>query len=270
MGKLVSIMPEIGLLDTLAAKDSFLHRLDPRAKILTTLAFMVAVVSFDKYQLSALLPFFIFPVVMMSVGGISPTFLARKVLLLLPFILVMGFFNPIYDQTIVGSIGNVAVTGGWLSYFSMVIRFCLTVLAAFILIAVTGFSDVCLALERLGMPRVFAVQLLFLYRYLFVLSAEGGRMARARSLRSFAGKGLGMRVYASLVGHLLLRTFERAQRIYQAMLSRGFRGEFPPRRPLRFGLLDFLFVASWAMLFLLFRVVNVASLLGELISGVML
>ena len=270
MGKLVSIMPEIGLLDTLAAKDSFLHRLDPRAKILTTLAFMVAVVSFDKYQLSALLPFFIFPVVMLAVGGISPTFLARKVLFLLPFILVMGIFNPIYDQTIVGSIGNVAVTGGWLSYFSMVIRFCLTVLAAFILIAVTGFSDVCLALERLGMPRVFAVQLLFLYRYLFVLSAEGGRMARARSLRSFAGRGLGVRVYASLVGHLLLRTFERAQRIYQAMLSRGFRGEFPPRRPLRFGLLDLLFVASWAMLFLLFRAVNVASLLGEMISGVML
>jgi len=141
---------------------------------------------------------------------------------------------------------------------------------AILLVAATRFPDLIHAFEHLRVPAILTTIIAFLYRYLFVLSAEGGRMARARSLRSFAGRGLGVRVYASLVGHLLLRTFERAQRIYQAMLSRGFRGEFPPRRPLRFGLLDLLFVASWAMLFLLFRAVNVASLLGEMISGVML
>lgn len=267
MGKLVSAMPDLGFLDALAGRDTALHRLDPRAKLLTTLIFMVTVVSFDRYQFSALFPFFLFPAVLMAVGRLPAGHLMRKVLLLVPFILIMGLFNLFYDRSVVGQIGSFTVTGGGLSFLSLVVRFFLTVLAAFVLVALTGFNDVCLAMEKLGMPRVFAVQLLFLYRYLFVLAEEGGRMARARSLRSFEGKGLGMGVYASLLGHLLLRTFERAQRIYQAMLSRGFRGEFPPRRPLqpRFG--DIIFVIAWSAVFLLFRTVNVAILLGGIVTG---
>ena len=52
-----------------------------------------------------------------------------------------------------------------------------------------------MALERLGMPRIFAVQLLLLYRYIFVLMEEGIRMYRARQLRAFHGRGLGMRTF---------------------------------------------------------------------------
>ena len=60
---------------------------------------------------------------------------------------------------------------------------------ALILIAVTGFNAVCLALDKLGTPRVFVVQLVFLYRYMFVLVDEAARMVRARSLRTFEGGG---------------------------------------------------------------------------------
>ena len=58
-------------------------------------------------------------------------------------------------------------------------------MAALILIALTGFNAVCRALTRLGVPRLFVVQLLLFYRYIFVLVDEAERMEMARSLRSF-------------------------------------------------------------------------------------
>jgi cobalt/nickel transport system permease protein len=104
------------------------------------------------------------------------------------------------------------------------IRFTLTVSGALVLIASTGFNSVCMAVEKMGAPRSFAVQLLFLYRYIFVLADEASRMVRARALRTFGRGGTGMRVFTSMIGQLLLRTLDRAQRIHLAMRCRGFDG----------------------------------------------
>src|SRR6185369_14241587 len=133
---------------------------------------------------------------------------------------------------------------------------------AIILVCVTGFADICRALERMGMPQAFAVQLLFLYRYIFVLTEEGGRMSRARHLRSFGGRGLGMRTYGSMIGHLLLRTWLRAERIHMAMLARGFAGQFHTRNEFRFGGRDLLFLLGWSLFFIFLRLNNCSQLLG--------
>ena len=60
-----------------------MHRLDPRAKLLTAMAFVLAVVSFGKYEISALLPYAVFPLFLALAGGIPPAFLARKLLIAL-------------------------------------------------------------------------------------------------------------------------------------------------------------------------------------------
>ena len=77
-----------------------------------------------------------------------------------------------------------SVAGGWISFLSILLRFVLTVSAAIVLVAVTGIHSLCAALEKLGVPRALVTQLLVLYRYLFVLLDEAGRMDRARALRS--------------------------------------------------------------------------------------
>ena len=109
------------------------------------------------------------------------------------------------------------------------------------------------------------VQLLFLYRYVFVLVDEAARMVRARSLRVFEGGGSGIKAYGPLVGHLLLRTMDRAQRVYMAMCCRGFDGEIRMLKPLRFGLMEIGFTVGWSALFILMRVCNVPSLTGSVI-----
>ena len=255
-------------MDQLATGNSALHRLDPRAKVLVTLVFIGTVISFGKYAVTGLIPLVIFPVVMVSLGNLPPGYIARKIALLCPFALVVGMFNPIFDRTVLVHIGAIGITGGWVSFASIVVRAILTIGAAIILVGVTGFPAICQALERLGAPRVFTVQLLFLYRYLFVLTDEGARISRARELRSFGKKGLGMGSFGPLVGHLLLRTWGRAERIHVAMLARGFTGEFHTRQDFHFGGNEWLFLCGWSALFIVLRLQNLPHLLGTLVTGI--
>jgi cobalt/nickel transport system permease protein len=254
-------------LDRLARLDTPVHRVDPRAKVITTAVFIVCVVSHGKYDLLGLLPFAVFPVVMATEGGLPLGFLGKLLLIASPFALIMGAFNPLFDQEVVASIGSADITGGWISYASIILRFLLTVAAALVLTATTSFTGVCLALEKLKVPDVLVTQLLLLFRYIFVLGDEAGRMAQARRLRSFGRRGMGWRVYGQMLGQLLLRTFARAQRIYLAMKCRGFDGRIRMTRRLCFRRADLAFTLAWSAAFLLFRLVNVPLALGRLFTG---
>ncbi|MEW6219038.1 MAG: cobalt ECF transporter T component CbiQ [Thermodesulfobacteriota bacterium] len=267
MAKIDAAAFDITFLETLAQRDTPVHRLDPRAKLLVTAAFVLAVVSADKYAISGLLIFLLYPVAMVGLADLPARYLAGKVLLVMPFALLVGAFNPLLDRQVLVVIGPVEIAGGWISFVSIVLRSLLTVSAALILIATSGFPSICLALERLHVPRMFTIQLLFLYRYLFVLAGEARRMVRARALRSFGRRGLGPQVAASLMGHLLLRTLARARRIHLAMLCRGFDGEIRILRQLRLSGRDAVFVLAWSGLFLLLRLCNVPLLLGGLLAG---
>jgi len=257
---------DVGRLDRLANQDTPIHRLDPRAKLVTTLVFLIAVVSFPKYEISALLPFALYPVVLAAVGRLPFGFVARKLLAVAPFAVLVGIFNPLLDREVLFHLGPVGISGGWVSFASILVRFCLTIGTAFLLIATTSFQGLCLGLQRIGAPRVLTVQLLFLHRYIFVLGGEAVRLVRARALRSFGRRGLGVRVFGSLVGHLLVRTLARAQRIHLAMLSRGFDGEIRMLRPLKPGLAEVLFTLSWCAAFAVMRYINLPLALGNIVT----
>ena len=89
---------EADRLDRLSYLDSPAHRLDPRAKLLATLAFVVAVVSFPKYEVSALTPFVFFPLLLAGAGGIPLGLIARRVVIVSPFAIMIGLFNPLLDR----------------------------------------------------------------------------------------------------------------------------------------------------------------------------
>jgi cobalt/nickel transport system permease protein len=254
-------------LDRLARRDTAVHRIDPRAKVVTTLVFIVCVVSFGRYEVLALLPFVLFPVVLASEGGLPLGFLARVLLVVSPFALVVGAFNPWFDREVVAQVGGLELSGGWVSYASIVLRFLLTTAAALVLTATTGIIGVCLALERLRVPEVFVTQLLLLWRYIFVLGEETLRMGQARRLRSVGRRGMGLKVYGQMLGQLLLRTVARAQRLYLAMKCRGFDGQVRMQRQLHFGAADLAFMLGWSAAFVLFRAVDVPQWLGGLVTG---
>jgi cobalt/nickel transport system permease protein len=266
---LEALLRELHSLDAVAGQATWLSRIDPRAMLLATLAFILVVVSFHRYAVAAMLPMAIFPVLLARLGNISLRRIGFKVLLAMPFALMLGLFNPVFDPVPRMELLGLSVSGGWLSLASILIRAALTVAAALILVACIGIHRLCAALDHMGVPRVLTTQLLFMHRYILVLAGELGRMNLARELRSQSSKAMPLSVYGALLGHLLLRTLERAQRIHQAMLSRGFDGHLPVRQTLSWQLVDTAFLAICLGIFILVRITDFATLLGQLMLGVM-
>ncbi len=263
MGSIESSFFDIGHLDALSNKDSPVHRVDPRIKVLTTIYFIAVVISFNKYDPAGLAPLVIYPMTILTIGNIPFSYILKKLLIASPFVLSVAMFNPILDRSPALDLGLFSVSGGFVSFASIVAKYLLTASSGLALIACTGFDSICSALSRMGVPGVFTLQLLFVYRYIFVLGEEAARMVRARALRSFGNKGLGMGVYSSMIGQLLLRTMDRAQRIHLAMLCRGFDGEIHDIGSSKIRLSDLLFFAGWSGLFTLLRLYDFPVWLGR-------
>jgi cobalt/nickel transport system permease protein len=258
----------IGFLDQLSYKDTLVHRMDPRAKLIATLLFLFTVISFSKYEIVALLPFFLYPVLLMTIGEIPFMFILKKVILVSPFAIFIGIFNPLLDSGQVVIFNDLTVSAGWLSFFSVMLKFTLTVSTALLLVATTSFPGVCHASRQLGLPSLFVSQLLFLYRYIFVLMEETMRIVRARNMRSYGQSGKGINIFVRLVGVLFIRTVERAERVYNAMLSRGFQGDMPTLKHFHIKTGDIVFAVSVATFLYIFRFYPATEILGRFVQGV--
>lgn len=269
MSDLASSWQHFRLFDELAEQPSPIRRRHPVAKLLVTLAYLIAIASFGRYEVAALLPFILYPVVLLVLGDLPGGKLLQRTLLALPFAFGVGIFNPLFDRTpfVVAGFGTVAA--GWLSFLSILVRAILTVLAALLLVATSGMGEVARAMRHLGLPRPFVTQTQLMYRYISVLAEETGRVLRAHSLRSRRERGLSFPVWGSLVGQLLLRSIDRAGRIYQAMLCRGFDGRVRQLRVERFRARDGLYLAGWVAFFAAARCYNLPELLGSWLMGVL-
>lgn len=266
MASLAAALLDLREMDRLALQRTPLHRLDSRAKVLASACFLAVLGSFNRLEISSLLPLSLFPVALAAFGDVPAGMFLRKVLLALPFMFILGAFLPLLDPVPALRIGPVEISRGWLAFGSLMVRGTLAVATAAALVAVTGFGDVCTALGRLRAPRFFVQQLLFLYRYLFIVGEETQRSLLARELRAH-GHSMAWGEYPSFIGSLLLRSWERAERVHAALLARGFRGTLPARVWPTSTLASWAFVLGWACFFLACRWFPLPRLLGTLISG---
>ena len=161
------------------------------------------------------------------------------------------------------------ITGGWISFFCIVLKFLLAVTAVLILVATTGIHDVCAVLMQAGAPRIVVLQLLLIYRYLSLLLEEAYRIEQAYLLRSGGSRGIAPSAWGSLAGGLLLRTYARAQKIYDAMLCRGFAGELRLLKPARVTVASVTYLAVWTAFIVYARLINIPLQIGTLFKGVL-
>jgi cobalt/nickel transport system permease protein len=96
-----------------------------------------------------------------------------------------------------------------------------------LLTSTTKFTSLLKGLERLKVPKIFIMIISFMYRYLFLIVDELQRMERAKKSRTFgkAGRLRIIKTLSNIAGVLFVRSYERAERVYLAMCSRGFDGE---------------------------------------------
>ncbi len=268
MARIENAIQDLGKLDLLAQQRTMVHCLDPRAKLLATLAFIATVASFGKYEVAALAPFAAYPLALAVAGQVPMAALARYIACACPFAILVGIFNPLFDRQTMLQVGGTAISGGWLSFASIFCRFLLAVSTAFVLVATTGFNVICSSLARLGLPRLLTAQMLMLYRYIFLLSHEANRMRRAYDLRAVDGRRMAIRAYSSLISLLLLRAYARGERIHVAMLCRGFDGEMPmPAQASHFSLGSAIFLIASLVYFGGMRFWPLSRYLGEALLG---
>jgi cobalt/nickel transport system permease protein len=128
---------------------------------------------------------------------------------------------------------------------ALFVRAILCLILLILLTNTTRFVELLRGLRKLGCPQVLVMNLSFLYRYLFVLTEEAMRMKQARDCRRVRRAPLmkELKILSSMLGTLLIRSFERAERMHAAMLSRGYSGEFPVLSPRRFSWRDLAFLS---------------------------
>jgi cobalt/nickel transport system permease protein len=176
--------------------------------------------------------------------------LIKKLLVILPFLLVATASIPFMkEDTMAGgySLGlgglSLSRSGLWI-FWNVLVKSCLGVFSIILLYSTTPFPSLVKGLERLGVPGVFTVLLSFMYRYLFLLTDEIHRMKRARDSRSFGGRWFWqLKTIGHMIGTLFLRSFHRAEKVYLAMLSRGYQGGMPGVAPGRLGIGEYLFLS---------------------------
>ena len=157
-----------------------LHRVDARAKLLLTVVYLVTMLSMPLEAFSGLLLYAVYPILAAQAAGLRYGDLFRRSLVVLPFVALVGLFNILYYRETVFTVGPVAVTRGWIDFLSILLRGLLSVQALLLLILTTGYYRLCRNMQRMGLPSVFASQLLFVYRYLYVLTEEALEMSMAR------------------------------------------------------------------------------------------
>ena len=262
MNKMEKALHELSEMDELAVQSSPIHSLCPTAKLLTAIAYILTVVSFNKYDLSGLSVMLLYPVLLFQLSGIPVRTCFYKLRIVLPLVMAVGLFNPIFDRAPMLYLGTVAVSGGVISMLSLMLKGLLCLMVSFLLMATTPIDSLCAALRRLHVPKLLVTLLLLTYRYVGVMTEELAVMTDAYHLRAPGQKGIQFSAWGSFLGQLLLRSMDRAQELYSSMLLRGYHEHFHYVDFKSFGWADAAYTVGCTAVFLLLRCVNVAQLLG--------
>jgi len=222
---------ELRALENLSAGQTAVHRLHPLIKILSALLFIIFAASFGRYDFIRLAPYLFYPFVMMAIAELPYKLLLSRVLIALPFCLFAGISNVIFDRSAAFTVSGITVSLGVLSLATILLKMYLCVMAALVLVATTPFTELTAELRRIHVPMVFVMIFEMTFRYIGVLLEEVHVMTTAYKLRSGTKKALEMRHMGSFVGQILLRGFDRAERVHAAMRCRGYSlKNIPPAR----------------------------------------
>jgi cobalt/nickel transport system permease protein len=255
---------QITALEELTHKDTPLHRLQPTIKLIITVIYVLTVISFRPEMVSGLVPFICFPVFFMILGEIPLKPLAIRCSYALPFAFFSGVSNLFISRDVVISIGKFYVTEGMISFTSLLLKTILTVMCVLILMSTTSMNEILYSLIGLHIPSLIVIQIMMTYRYMGVLLEEASVMYHAYLLRAPKEKGIKMKDMGSFLGQLILRSFDRAERIYQAMKCRGFEGSITFSKKEKLGVKGWSVLLVVGFLLVILRFVNLSEMIGHL------
>lgn len=247
-------MLHVNLADHSHRGSSPIHRLDARIKILGALLFILAVTLLPVGAWFSLAVFWLATLFIAHRSGLGLTYALKRSFVALPFALAAITLPLTVPGPVLGQLGPFTFSvPGTLRFFTVVAKSWVAVQMAVLLTVTTPFPDLLWAMRELHIPKPLISIVSFMYRYMFVLADESLRLRRAREARAAVGAGGKSggsllwrgKVAGGMVGNLALRAFERSERIYNAMLARGFKGELLTLRAPQLTEVDRFVLVGW-------------------------
>lgn len=255
-----AVQPErdwsVPVIDTDAEGSSLFHRWDVRFKIVALLGFAFLVVA-TRSPWSALVAILL----SLSAVFIAKLSLARSLRRLLAISGFLSMFLLIMPLTAVTRPGDTLIIFGnleWLSFnlrgfqlaLAIVGKACAVALLMEPLLATASLPRTVEGLTRLGVPEKVGQMILLAHRYIFVFLEESRRMMVGMQVRGFQRRSSveTLRVMGNFLGMLFVRSFERTQRVYDAMQARGYQGRFPAPFYFKVTATDWFLASVWLLL----------------------
>ena len=233
-------------LEEFAEGNSILHRLDPRIKFLTLLPFII-VIALMKGLKGPFLGF-CFSIILVIIGKLNFKKLLDRMLIVNAFVFFLWLCLPFsYPGNKFFHIGPLTATKEGILYtLSITFKTNGIVLATIAILGTSNIFSLAHALIHLKIPNKLIYLFFFCYRYITVFYEEYTKLKNAMVIKCFKPRTdiHTYRSYAYLVGMLLIRSYERSKRIYNAMLCRSFQGKFPLISHFRFSSSDLIFAIT--------------------------
>jgi cobalt/nickel transport system permease protein len=232
------------------------HRLDPRAKIVGLAGITVVAVSTPLPAWPAFVACLVALAAIAAVARIGPGLVWSRMKVILPLVVFVAAFVPFVRGGPALQVGPLSLSEAGLATFALVtVKATIGAFSAVLLGATTSFPDILHGLERLRAPRLLTVIAAFMYRYVFVIVDEARRMRAALAARAYRPRHVAhVAAIGRLVTALFLRSYERGERVYLAMLARGYSGAMPRLAVLAFRRADVVFLATLAITLVPLRV----------------
>jgi cobalt/nickel transport system permease protein len=210
--------------------DTPLHRLPPHLKVVAAFGFVFAVVATPREAFWAFAAYAVLLVALATTARLGARFVATRMVIEVPFLLV-AFMLPLLGRgdrvDILGL--SLSVSGLW-GMWNILAKATLGLLISVVLAGTTPIPELLRAFDTLRVPRVITSIMGFMFRYLDVVLGEFRTMRVAMQSRAYHPTWLGqVRPYAQTTGHIFIRSYERGERVFLAMASRGYAGHMPRR-----------------------------------------
>ena len=208
--------------------DTPLHRVAPQVKIVAAFGLVFTIALTPRTALWAFAIYATIVLGLILVARLTAGFLARRAIVLIPFLLVALLLPIVGSGERIDVLGLSLSEQGLWDMWNVFVKAGLGFLVAVVLAATTEVADLLRGLDALHMPRIVTSIIGFAVRYVDIVGADFGRMRIAIASRGYRGRSLATwGIYARTIGSVFVRTYERGERVYLAMLSRAYTGSMP-------------------------------------------
>lgn len=237
------VLYELRIIDDTGERYSIIHKINPEIKIIVTLAYIIEVVSLKSFNLREYSVIFAYPFILFLLGKIPAKIILKKIAVTLPIVIGISSLNLLIDY----SFNQMIVA------LLLVFKCICSITGGLLLIITTGMNNIAIGLRKLKVPQILVTQILMLYRYITLMIEYGYTIIFAYKLRTLSERGVSMKDFGSIIGQMLLKSFDRSENVHHAMKLRGFEGEYYSSTKSSLKKNDFIYLFIWIFLFTVVR-----------------